>query len=665
MINAKKKQMVLYVATNGRDKWSGKLPEPNQKKTDGPFATIVGARNAVRKLRKRRKTQMPARILIRGGEYHLKKPVTFTSEDSGSTKSPITYTAYPGEKPLISGGHQIRKWTETKIAGKKMWVTTAPGAREKNPELRELFVNGNRRRRARLPKKGFYKIAASTSMEASPYNTRENSFVFASGDIKQWKNLLDVEVVVLHYWAESHLKIRSVDTKKRIVSFQNESRRRFLTRQGGPTKYYVENVFESIEPGEWYFHKKRGKIYYMPLQGEELGNVNAVIPRLEALVRIEGKTSEGKCVEHIHFQNLCFAHVAVSFENIASSIQAAYEVPGAIRFKAAWNCSVQNCEIAHINTYGIELSNGCCGNHIVGNHIFDMGAGGIKLDGAATQANRHELTMNNIVSDNHIHHGGKISHSAVGILVCHSGRNAVSHNHIHDLYYTGISVGWTWGYSKNVVSTDNLIEYNHIHDIGHGWLSDMGGIYTLGLSTGTLLRCNLIHDVKCDIYGGWGIYFDEGTTNIVAEENIAYNCRTGGFHQHYGKDNIVRNNIFGPSKRCHCTRTREEEHTSFIFKRNIFYIKGGTFLDGNWLKPGYLFDENLYWRADGKKLRFSKWSFDEWQKRGQDLNSLVADPLFNEPGKGDFGLSPDSPAFALGFRPIDTSNIGVRNKAEG
>ena len=399
----------------------------------------------------------------------------------------------------------------------------------------------------------------------------------------------------------------------------------------------------------------------MPIEGEILKDINAVIPKLEVLVRIDGKPADGKYVEHVHFENLMFSHASVSFEKIATSRQAAVEVPGAIQFEGARNCSVRNCEIAHAGIYGIELSDGCSGNQIVGNHIFDMGASGIKINGAATRANGQELTMNNVVSDNYIHHGGKIAHCAVGILICHSGGNTVSHNHIHDLYYTGISVGWTWGYNENVVSTHNLIEYNHIHDIGHGWLSDMGGIYTLGLSTGTVLRRNLIHDVNCDVYGGWGIYFDEGTTNIVAEENIVYNCQTGGFHQHYGRDNTVRNNIFGPSKEHHLGRTREEEHLSFIFKHNIFYIKGGEFLTGNWFKPGYIFDKNIYWRADGKKLRFLKWSFQQWQKRGQDLNSLVADPLFKDPKNSDFTLSSDSPAFKLGFKPIDMNGVREKN----
>ena len=653
-------EAAFFISLNGNDNWSGKSASPNKNKTDGPFATISKARDAIRRMKKDTGLKAPVTVMVRGGTYYLKKTLFFTPEDTGTAEVPITYTAYPGERVIISGGIRIRKWKETNVNGKKMWVVTVPGPGKATLEIRELFVNGERRRRPRIPKEGFYQIADFMGVDEScPVPTPQDSFRFASGDIKPWKNLIDVEVVVLHFWAESHLRIKGIDSRKRIVYFQNKTRRRFKERHGKPTKYYVENVFEAIQPGEWYLEKKSGRLYYMPLKDEKLSDAQVIIPKLEDLIVIQGKPSEGRYVEHLHFENFSFSHTQVAFEKIAVSMQAAWEVPGAIRWEGARNCSIQQCEISRIGTYAIELCNGCCGNHIVGNHVFDMGAGGIKVNGTATPTNSRELTLNNVISDNYIHHGGKIAHCAVGILICHSGGNTVIHNHIHDLYYTGISIGWTWGYQTDIVSTNNLIEYNHIHDLGHNWLSDMGGIYTLGLSTGTKLRRNLIHDVRCYVYGGWGIYFDVGTRDIVAEENIVYNCQTGVFHQHYGRDNIVQNNIFGPSEQHHLERTREEDHLSFTFRHNIFYIRGGKFLNGNWFRPGYIFEQNLYWRADRKKLKFLDLTFKQWQERGQDLNSLVADPMFRDPDNGDFTLSPDSPAFKLGFRPIDMSEIGL------
>ena len=107
---AQAKEVVLYVSAQGNDAWSGRLPEPNAAKTDGPFATLERARDAIRSMRAGAPLRAPASVYVRGGAYALSAPLVFLPEDSGTPEAPITYASYPGEKVIASGGRMITGW---------------------------------------------------------------------------------------------------------------------------------------------------------------------------------------------------------------------------------------------------------------------------------------------------------------------------------------------------------------------------------------------------------------------------------------------------------------------------------------------------------------------------------------------------------------------------
>ncbi len=680
--------MNFYVSPTGNDSWSGRLPDANTEHSDGPLATIAKARDLVREMKLSGKISSPVTVWLRGGRYPLSAPLVFGAEDSG----PITYAAFEDEKPIIDGGVPIGGWTVETVGGVTRWVADLPDVAAGKWSFRSLFVNGQRRQRARLPKQGFYWMqnVPGTTWSSALFDG-SNTFQCAPGDIKPWRNLADVDVVAFHYWVEERMPIAAFDaatntvvsSRTSIFALKDDVAERYA-------RYIVENVFEALsEPGEWYLDRTTGKLYYIPLAGETPDTVQAFAPRCTQLLKLAGKPDEEKYVEFLRFVGLAFEHCdwqqpkgggeqfARSDIDYAAAPQAAYNVPGAICLAGARYCAIEDCTIEHVGGYAVEIVDGSAGNRLAGNEISDMGAGGVKLNGADAAGPVLRRTGNNRVTDNHIHHGGNVFHSAVGILSVHSSGNTFSHNHIHDLYYTGISCGWVWGYAASV-SHSNRIEKNHIHDIGQGLLSDMGGVYTLGVQPGTLIRGNLIHDVEKCNYGGWAVYLDEGSSHILVENNVCYATSSQGFHEHYGCENIVRNNIFAFGREGQASLSRAEGHNSFTFEQNIvigreqpIYAAGYA---GQLEKRGFRSDLNLLWDVSGSLPRgengqsdknghwiaLRTFSLDDLHALGYDRHSIVADPMCRDLAHFDFTLAADSPALALGFKPIDLSDVGPR-----
>ncbi len=316
------------------------------------------------------------------------------------------------------------------------------------------------------------------------------------------------------------------------------------------------------------------------------------------------------------------------------------------------------------------MRRGCSECRIIGSHFVEGGAGGVRITGGNDPFSPQHHTHGNHICDNTIIHMGRRYLAGCGILLMDAYENEISHNEIADLYYTGISVGWVWGYADSI-TRDNRIEKNHIHHIGQGLLSDMGGIYLLGLQPGTVVSGNVIHDIQARFYGGWALYTDEGSSYITLENNICYRTSETSYHQHYGCMNTVRNNIFAFSKEFMLRLSRPELHLGLIFERNIILADNvpiyGSDFDGYPPRCCAAHD-NLIYDISNQEPVFFKYHDDgrvlyhEDMKAQYDMESgsRVANPCFTDLEHDDFSLRPESPAFRMGFHPIDSKDVGPR-----
>lgn len=651
----------IYVSTAGKDSWSGRLAEPAADGTDGPVATLERARLQVARLRQQQpRRDRPVSVSVRGGVYYLDQPLRFGPEDSGTERSPTIYEAFGDERPVLSGGVRITHW---QVTAEGRWQTTLDGVQTGKWSFTQLFVNDQRRYRPRLPRQGYYHIAEQLG---------QREFGFAGDEIRaDWANVNDVEVISFHDWAASRMRIGSVIPAQRRVVFTGQSWE--VLAKGH--RYLVDNVPEALsEPGQWYLDRPLGRLTYIPKAGEQPDQAEVIAPRLEQVLVLQGDLAGKRWVEHVKFSGLTFAHTNWTLPPAGQSFpQAEIGLNAAIIAIGARHIVFERCAVRHVGGYGMAFGFGSRNNLVESCELVDLAGGGVKIGhaGVGTWDQIKQISddpelhvSHHVIRNCLIAHGGRLHPGAVGVWIGQSSYNTVEHNDIFDFYQTGISVGWTWGYGRSDAH-HNDIGFNHVYNIGQRVTSDMGGVYTLGVQPGTVVHDNHVHDIQSFDYGGWGLYTDEGSTDIVMERNLVHHTKTGGFFQHFGKKNQIQNNIFAFGTQFQLEGTAPEPHVSFDFERNIVFwdndspLMGGCHSASVPCEINFELDHNVYWNAAGKPPVFpGNLNLDQWRERDQDRHSLVADPLFADAKNGNFQLQPASPALEVGFRPFDAMKVG-------
>lgn len=686
----------FYVAVNGNDKALG-------TSTKQPFATLTRARDAVRQLKK----QFPDKnivVLIRGGRYELDKTVVFGLADSAIGKGSITYAAYPGETPIFSAAKEVKGWRKAPsdltdlpaVARGKVLVADI------SDTFKTLYDDEGTLPRART--EGFIPDRKGKKTQVS----------FPKGAMRNYANVKDAELFVRphHAWIVNVLPLVSVDEKKRIAKTSLNS-----TYAMNPLHFlkttdncFVENVIDGLKnPGNWVLDSKAGKVYLWPRSDSKV-----YAPTLQELVKVEGNIDvDGPIdtpVKNLHFIGLSFMHgERHTLVGDDAGIQHDWEMldkdHAMFRLRGTENCTIAHCHFAHCGGGALRVDLHGINNKITDNVIEHIGSTGIFLCGYGPGTK--DVNHHNTVSNNHIHHTGRIYSHGPGILVWQSGNNTVTNNLIHNTPYTGLIVSgfmshfFAKGDNRELVRTvrwheiggsrrqmtrdqvmpylhskDNLIGYNEIHHAMEE-LGDGNAIYIRGAGKGNVIKANYVHHLVAPMIMQAAIRTDGGQTDTLIAENIVYKCTSQGILiklNNRAENNFIVDIIAPP--RGYYMSLREGPMTGATIKQNVFYSTSDNcrFIDE--LPPGKGrtsedrrgralaraqdtdADNNIYYCAADIELANAHLA--KQQKNGIEANSLAIDPMFVDPANGDFRFKANSPAFKLGIKPIDMSKIGLQ-----
>jgi len=551
------KDVELYISTEGNDMNSGSREKP--------FRTFERARDEIRGL-KCVKNSRAFTVFIREGTYYLDNTLLLTPLDSGSEGGTVTYEAYPGEKPVISGGRKVEGiWSDYRDGIMMCKIT--------NPELlrydfTQIFVNGKRQHRARYPDydpscPGFsgYAHPADTQLEWPHTELRYNPAEFTG---KKWAK---PEEAVVHIFdaigiGNMQWRVGGVDWDTHTIrlgkgGFQMNDiwAGKVVSGIDQRSRFFVENVFEELDaPGEWYFDKEKGILYLMPEKGADLNNAVVEASRMKCVIEFRG--SEDDPVHHITFSGFRIAHTETTYLD-------EYEAPslgdwtihrgGAVYFEGTEDCCIEKCFFDAVGGNAVFLDNYNCRDRICGNTFTEAGDSAVCLVGnrRTSIGSNHAYPAENIISNNLIHDIGVFGKQTAGVFMSVSMDNTISHNHIYNLPRAAICINdGTWG--------GHVVEYNDIHDTvretadhgpfnswgrdrfwclqqSHGDVSHEAGDVKQDAQKTTIVRYNRFED-----YTWWGPVLDDGSSNYHVYNNLCIGC---GIKAREGDYRLVENNI--------------------------------------------------------------------------------------------------------------------------
>ena len=601
-------QAEFYVSPAGDDANNGSLGYP--------FKTISKAQEVVRANISSGMTG-DAIVYLMNGTYRIPDTLHFNQSDNGRDGHAVVYKAITGHAPVIDGGHAIPSTSWMPYEGniwrcapntgdfRQLYVVTGDGEEHNTPNPNASPVDSYPH--AGEPTSlsvmtpsydgsGKWERRAIRAREAVPENTFTlegdgHGYKVSTGfwsDIGNWKipngekisdkswYAKDLEFVYHMLWNLRRIPVHTLtdyDGEKRVIMAQPAFH--FARQQGYGTNLgkwpdknqpdWIENAYELLdEPGEWYYDRFTGWLYYMPLDGEPAPNstsIEFIIPKVETLLDINGSATDP--VEYLRFEGITFKHSlwlrpqhhssgfvdwqANVIYNMENGERIAERSPGAVVVSYTNNITIERCVFTKLGSAGLDFYIGCQNSTVQGSTFDDISGTGINIGDFTPIYNNSlpEVPRNNSVLNYYLTNIAVEYKGGHAVWTGYTNSCMIEHNEISGTAYSAMGLGWGWSDAQTICG-NNSIQYNHITNYMME-LQDGAAIYMLSLQNDTKVQYNHIHDGA-----GSGLYPDHHVWMTTWRYNVVY--RSGNSLQDHTlgdlssdtsiNENVITDNYF-------------------------------------------------------------------------------------------------------------------------
>jgi len=529
-------------------------------------------------------------VQLADGVYRLAAPLRLTADDSGSNGRTVVWQAAPSARPVISGARAVTGWSLAD-AGRNIWRATVPTG----IDTRQLYVNGAVATRAR------------TQVNRADFTASNTGMRFSNSALSYLNNLANqsrVQMESVNSFTDRYAPVQSISgnfiTMQQPAWNNNNFGYDTFARPHRAGPLYLTNAYEFLDsPGEWYINPATGVLSYIPLAGQNMGNVSVELPTLQSLVNVGG--TYGAPAHHISFSGIAFtgtswlgpssnqgyvdqqtgAYIAgnwswPSFDSCHNGCQQFeatrpnwFQMPAAVQISAANTIAFSDSQFVNLGQTAIGIGNdanahasgvglGASNVTITRSEIARSSAGGIVVGGVRADAHhpsdQRMVNRDITVSNNRIHDLGTDHRGIVSVLNTYVTNATVSHNEVYNLPYSGMSIGYGWG--ANDAGGSN-------HYANRGLYNYQPRYTTATTASNNRLIGNYIHDVMQQMNDGaciytlawnpnalisgnyclranghFGLYFDEGSRYYTATNNVFSNTGTWATANYGGGENM-------------------------------------------------------------------------------------------------------------------------------